>query len=118
MSRTAQSSEQLAERLVQIDLRRPKLDKRRAERAVAAHLAALGIDPLPVYWIDDPTRMRERWNSRGCNEWLYRFSRRSHPVEHGHHPVLFEARKRGRRRQPLDAVAAAAVVAGPSAPRT
>jgi hypothetical protein len=40
---------------------------------------------------------------------VYRFSRRSHPIAGGHLPVLLAARKRARRRQPFDAIAAARV---------
>jgi hypothetical protein len=109
MARPGQSAEQLAERLARIDLRRPTVNKLRAERAVAAHLAALGIGPLPVRWIDDPTQMHKCWRSPGCREWVYRFSRKSHPLEHSQLPVLTAARKRARRRQPFDAAAAARV---------
>src|SRR5262245_6650807 len=112
MARRSQTPEQLAERLVQIDLRRPKVDKRRAERAVAAHLAALGIDRLPLHWIDARILMDERWRSPGNPAWVYRFSRRRHPIEDGHRPVLVAARKRARRRQPFDAIAAARVDSG------
>ena len=76
MAGRAQSAEQLAERLARIDLSRPKLDKRRAERAVAAHLAALGIGPKPVRWIEDPARMGDRRRSPGSDAWLYGFSRK------------------------------------------
>src|SRR5262245_26457072 len=112
MARLLLTPELLAERLVRVDLRQPRVDKRRAERAVAEHLAALDIQPLPVRWIDDPTRMDERWRSPGCSAWVYRFSRRSHPVEHAGLPVLRGARKPAARSRPFDALAASRVDAG------
>ena len=107
MARTTDSSQRLAERLARLDLRRPRIDKARAERAVAAHLAALGIDPKPIRWIEDPSRMGDRHLSPGSTPWLYRFSRKHDPIDRGHLPVLREALARGGRRGRFDVLAAA-----------
>jgi hypothetical protein len=99
--------ERLARRLAQVELRRPIVDRRRAERAVAAHLAALGIDPKPVRWIEDPAQMDFRWKARGCNDWLNRFGRRRTPADVAGLPILRTELARNRGRDRFDVIDAA-----------
>src|SRR5262245_3506590 len=104
MPRSSLTPEHLAQRLAQVELRTPQVNRRRAERAVAAHLAALGIEPKPVRWIWDPWSMDDRWESRGCNDWLNRFSRRKTPVDIAGLPILRTELARTRKRNRFDVI--------------
>jgi hypothetical protein len=69
------TSAQLIERLVAIDLREPRLDVLRAERALRAHYYALGLPCPPVVWLDDPVDVpTSSYRPLGDGRWLRRYA--------------------------------------------
>jgi hypothetical protein len=62
-------------RIRAVDLSRPRVERRRVERAVAVHLEALGLPPRPVRWADDVASVKcgtrvvrdaqDWWRARG-----------------------------------------------------
>src|SRR5438132_1185103 len=52
-TRIGRQASEIIARLAAIDCENPVLDRGRAEAALAQHLRALGLDPLPVRWAED-----------------------------------------------------------------